>query len=52
MTALPGYVYVHGMDAWMCSAWMPGARECQKRGLAPLELELLMVLNHCVGDGN
>lgn len=36
----------------ICTKYVAGDQEDQKRGLGPLELELWMVVNHHAGTGN
>lgn len=37
---------------YICTKYVAGDQEDQKRGLDPLELELWMVVNHNAGTGN
>jgi hypothetical protein len=47
------YVYVWFVCIYvLCTAYAPSASGDQKTVLNPLELELQMVVSHCVGAGN
>lgn len=44
-------VWVFCVHVWLCIPFMPSAHRDQK-ALAPLELELQIVISCCVGAGN